>query len=200
MEKKPYHHKDLKRTLIEKGIEIVSSEGSSRFSLRRVAAACGVSHAAPYSHFKSKEELMTAMQQYIADQFSMLLEDTIRHHENDPELLLYMGKAYVAFFLCHPHYFTFLYLQSDVNIDISAESSADGNFRPFVVFREAAFSRFSNTGLSQQEKNDLVIALWAAVHGIASIASMKHVTYDEAWDQKIVDMLKALGKIKEAGL
>lgn len=48
MPKKQYHHKDLRNALIEKGIEIVNSEGLHSFSLRKVAAACGVSHAAPY--------------------------------------------------------------------------------------------------------------------------------------------------------
>ena len=67
MPKKQYHHKDLRNALIEKGIEIVNSEGLHSFSLRKVAAACGVSHAAPYSHFQSKEELLDAMQQHITD-------------------------------------------------------------------------------------------------------------------------------------
>ena len=42
MTKKQYHHKDLRNALIEKGIEIVNSEGLHSFSLRKVAAACGV--------------------------------------------------------------------------------------------------------------------------------------------------------------
>lgn len=61
MTKKQYHHKDLRNALIEKGIEIVNSEGLYSFSLRKVAAACGVSHAAPYSHFQSKEELLLSL-------------------------------------------------------------------------------------------------------------------------------------------
>ena len=50
MEKKPYHHKNLKNDLIEKGIELVNKNGINQLSLRKVAQACGVSHAAPYSH------------------------------------------------------------------------------------------------------------------------------------------------------
>ena len=48
MEKKPYHHKNLKNDLIEKGIELVNKNGINQLSLRKVAQACGVSHAAPY--------------------------------------------------------------------------------------------------------------------------------------------------------
>jgi len=43
MEKKPYHHKNLKNDLIEKGIELVNKNGINQLSLRKVAQACGVS-------------------------------------------------------------------------------------------------------------------------------------------------------------
>ena len=60
-QRQTYHHKDLRNALIETGIQIVNTEGVNAFSLRKVAAACGVSHAAPYSHFQNKEELLEAM-------------------------------------------------------------------------------------------------------------------------------------------
>ena len=63
--KLPYHREGLKNLLIEKGIEIVNTDGVQSFSLRKAAAACKVSHAAPYSHFRNKEELLNAMQLHI---------------------------------------------------------------------------------------------------------------------------------------
>ena len=39
MEKKPYHHKNLKNDLIEKGIELVNKNGINQLSLRKVAQA-----------------------------------------------------------------------------------------------------------------------------------------------------------------
>lgn len=77
---KSYHHKNLRNELIEKGIRLVNEEGLKAFSLRKAAAACGVSHAAPYSHFQNKEELLEAMQNYITDEFSAILEDTISEY------------------------------------------------------------------------------------------------------------------------
>lgn len=191
MEKKPYHHKDLKNALIEKGIELVSAEGVNTVSLRQVAAACGVSHAAPYSHFANKEDLLNAMQQYITEQFTALLEHTIRQYEADPELLLHMGKTYIMFFLDHPHYFSFLYLQSNIKINLCANACDTENFKPFVLFKNTVFSMPEFAGCSQQEKRDYVLALWACVHGIASIATMKNVSYDVCWEDKIVDLLQA---------
>lgn len=96
-QRQSYHHKDLRKALIKTGIELVSKEGVNAFSLRKVAAACGVSHAAPYSHFQNKEELLNAMQIFITDRFSELLEKTIEMNRNVAEVLKDMGIAYVSF-------------------------------------------------------------------------------------------------------
>lgn len=189
MPKKQYHHKDLRNALIEKGIEIVNSEGMNSFSLRKVAAACGVSHAAPYSHFQSKEELLDAMQQHITDQFSMILEETISDYEDTPELLKNMGVAYVSFFIDNPHYFSFIYSQSNVNIDLTFGSSDEENYRPFVIYKTVVSKILDRINYPMQKQEDVIIALWAFIHGITSLATMKHVSYDGNWKQKVTDYM-----------
>ena len=58
-----YHHGDLRNALIEAGLKIINVSGKDSLSLRKVASACGVSHAAPYAHFSDKESLMEAIKQ-----------------------------------------------------------------------------------------------------------------------------------------
>ena len=57
MSNNSYHHGNLKNALIEAGIEMVNEGGTASLSLRKVAAKCGVSNAAPYAHFAGKEEM-----------------------------------------------------------------------------------------------------------------------------------------------
>lgn len=64
MEKK-YHHGDLKTELIKAGLQMIQEKGIEKVSLRKLAAMCNVSEAAPYSHFKNKEELLFAIQEYV---------------------------------------------------------------------------------------------------------------------------------------
>lgn len=105
-----YHHKNLRNELIEKGIELVEEYGMQQLSLRKVAQACNVSHAAPYSHFKNKDDLILAMQSYITDQFTERLQDVIAKHSGKPEFLMEFGKAYVLFFSSEsPLFFLFIY-------------------------------------------------------------------------------------------
>ena len=76
MNGKPYHHGDLRRALIETGIDFIKQKGEEALSLRKIAEICGVSNAAPYAHFKSKDEFIVAIQKYIMDLFAATLEKT----------------------------------------------------------------------------------------------------------------------------
>ena len=187
----PYHHKDLKNALIEKGIELVNEEGLKTFSLRKVAAACGVSHAAPYSHFQNKELLLNAMQKHITNEFSKLLETTIAEHGKGSDALGYLGKAYVTFFMDNPHYFSFLFTQSDVRIDLSFGADSGNNYKPFEIYKEVVFSLLEKSKYPQERRKDAIIAIWSFVHGLASVVTMKNTIYDEDWREKITDFMGA---------
>ena len=62
---KGYHHGNLRKELIEKGIKMINDTGEEKLSLRKLAVECGVSNAAPYTHFKNKDELLKAIYIYF---------------------------------------------------------------------------------------------------------------------------------------
>ena len=189
---KPYHHGNLKNELLEAGIDLINKEGESSFSLRKVAALCGVSHAAPYSHFQNKEELLKEMQAYVTAQFIQALEDTVRtsSHPDDPELLIQIGKSYVLFFLHYPQYFSFLFSQPCMEIDLSMNDVGKNDFPPFRLFRNVAQRVLKKIGLPENKIKDAIISMWALVHGLASIVTMKYVHYDQNWEIKIDDFIR----------
>ncbi len=189
---KPYHHGNLKNELLEAGIGLINDEGESNFSLRKVAALCGVSHAAPYSHFQNKEDLLKEMQAYVTAQFMQVLEDTVRTSTcpEDSELLIQIGKSYVLFFLHHPQYFSFLFSQPCMEIDLSMNGDGENNFPPFRLFRDAAQRVLKNMGFPINKINDAIISMWALVHGLSSIVTMKYVRYDQNWETKIEDIIR----------
>ena len=87
---KKYHHGDLKIQLIKSGLQMIQEDGINRLSLRRLAQMCNVSEAAPYSHFKNKEELLVAIQEYVTEQLSKCLKDAYENteHSNSPIAIL----------------------------------------------------------------------------------------------------------------
>ncbi len=66
--------KDVKTRLILSGILELEEHGLRDFSLRRVAQGAEVSCAAPYRHFRDKEELVLAIIAYIRESWELLAE------------------------------------------------------------------------------------------------------------------------------
>ncbi len=55
----------LREKLIVAGMDELVQHGLERFSVRRIAASCGVSCAAPYKHFADRETFLAAIIEYI---------------------------------------------------------------------------------------------------------------------------------------
>jgi AcrR family transcriptional regulator len=56
-----YHHGNLQPTLVKAALALVEKRGAEGWTLREVARRAGVSHAAPYRHFRNKEALLAAV-------------------------------------------------------------------------------------------------------------------------------------------
>lgn len=189
MEEKPYHHGNLENMLIEEGIKMINREGFQNLSLRKVAAKCGVSHTAPYKHFVNKEALLEAIQKYITDQFSEVLEDCLHIHEEDPDKMIFLGKAYLKFFRENPHYFHFFLSHSGGQIDLSQLTSVS-RYKPFEIFKKAAREYVHRGGVPEVFQAQIIISMWAIVHGITSMATMNGVHYQGDWSKLLEAILK----------
>ena len=104
-----YQHGNLREALVQAGLKLLSEGGVEGLSLRAAAQLAGVSHAAPYRHFKDKDALVAA----IAEQGFRLLTASMRAElavldagqAADPhQRLAAVGKGYVQFALQHPAY------------------------------------------------------------------------------------------------
>ncbi|EPF32012.1 hypothetical protein HMPREF9194_00505 [Treponema maltophilum ATCC 51939] len=190
--KLPYHREGLKNLLIEKGIEIVNTDGVQSFSLRKAAAACKVSHAAPYSHFHNKEELLNAMQLHITERFSKMLETAIAENKKPAALLKKLGIAYVSFFIDNPAYFQFLYSKSDIKVDLTLSVPDEENYKPYILYKNSILSLLKQAKVPKKKQNDILITIWAFIHGLTALAAMKNVHYDKKWKEKITDFMDLL--------
>lgn len=179
MNDKNYHHGNLREELIEKGIEILNAEGYANLSLRKVAKACDVSHAAPYNHFKDKDELLLAMQQHVESEFAGVLRQAAAVNA-EGDALMAQGIAYIRFFVQNPTYFDFMVNQDNAGIVI-ARDNIDSGYLPFNLFRDQALQSMAAWGVQPAKRPDMLAAMWAVVHGVTSMATMKSISYDGDW-------------------
>jgi AcrR family transcriptional regulator len=110
LENTKYHHGDLKNALIEAGLEIISQEGIDELSIRSVAKKIGVSHAAPYRHFKNKEEIIMAIALTGFRMRKKEVDKALARGGDDPRAqLVHLAKANIAFAVAHPDYFRVMF-------------------------------------------------------------------------------------------
>ena len=102
--KDSYHHGDLKNALIEAGADILSKDGVSALSLRKVAQKAGVSHAAPYAHFADKQALIAAIstEGYKQTATSRSRRSAEQYRADPLRRLVEASWAYVQFALDEP--------------------------------------------------------------------------------------------------
>ena len=94
----------VREQLLIAGLAELEAHGVSDFSLRRVAAACDLSCAAPYRHFKDKETLIAAILAHIQNQLRLLLAQIAAVYPDDPRRQLAEScLAYIRFCQATPH-------------------------------------------------------------------------------------------------
>jgi AcrR family transcriptional regulator len=167
-----YHHKNLKEEMIKNSIRIIGEEGYGKFSMRKVAGACGVSHAAPYRHFKDKDSLITAIFDQVNEKFDRILKSALEKHPSDTkDQLREMAFLYIKFFVENPEYMKFLFF-SDFNKAIQEKTGAPNMVeisRPYHTFISTV-ERFRAAGgkdIRQIDQEAHILSLWGLAHGIA---------------------------------
>ena len=164
-----YHHGDLKNALIQAGLEILAEEGLGRLSLRRVAKQAGVSHAAPYSHFRDKQALIAAISTEGFRQLYIQIKTAFEAHKDEPEILLVeTAWAYLQFALNAPNYFKLMF---------SSALEKEKDYPDFVAASQENFVQLSEIvkicqdgGVLKQGDTDLVaVSVWSTVHGYTSL-------------------------------
>ncbi|MGH4121577.1 MAG: TetR/AcrR family transcriptional regulator [Clostridium sp.] len=187
-----YHHGDLKESLIKMGLKLFNEEGEEKFSIRKVAALCNVSHAALYKHFKSKEELINAISEYVFNNFESSLAEVIEKYKNDPyERIIELGKKYVWFMVEHPDYLKFAFLtKSESKIIIEENKLENGEYPTFNIFENCALDFLKSINVKKEEYVQDVIAMWSMVHGLATMLSYKTFSYEGNYLKLVENILR----------
>lgn len=182
-----YHHGNLREALIEAGIRIINERGEDALSLRSVASACDVSHAAPYAHFKDKDELIEAIRKSVTEQLMGELEDAVCTAVNSEIAIVGMGKRYVSFFRDNPDYFKFLFGRQNITAHLRIDEKTDDDYPPFVLLKEIYLKYLKENGIKKNKKDQEVelLKIWASAHGLAALACMSGVIPSFDWDEML---------------
>ena len=183
MEKKPYHHGNLHETLLEESMAMIHEEGMSQFSLRKLAKRVGVSPTACYNHFSNMEDLLSAITEYIDARFTEAVEKGVEKSLSNPRnLMIELGKEYVSFFAENPFYFSYIFENTDKEIELT-DLDFTSNYAPFVLFKNSAITVMKQANIPEEHYRNNIVAMWAIVHGLAAMANMKSFKFNGDWKE-----------------
>ncbi len=175
--KKSYHHGDLKNALIEAGADILSKDGVSGLSLRKVAQKAGVSHTAPYAHFADKQALIAAISTEGYKKLYEQIAQVAEQYRSDPlRRLVESSWAYVQFALDEPDHF---------KVTLSGMIEKEQDYPAFVETARQTFglvvevvTQCQQAGILRQGAPDLTaVSVWALIHGFVTLLLENQISH-----------------------
>jgi AcrR family transcriptional regulator len=164
-----YHHGNLKEALVRAALALIAEKGPAGFTFAEAARWAGVSPAAPYRHFRDRDELMADVARRGFDLFESALKKAWDEGRPDPSTAFdRLGRAYLAFAKNEPAYYSAMF-EAGIPLDSDSELRAAGD-RAFGVLRGATEVLVA-TMPPKQRPPVMMMALhiWALSHGIASL-------------------------------
>lgn len=163
---------DVKSRLLEAAAHLLHEGGPGALSLREVARRAGVSHAAPYNHFPSKQALLVELafdgwrqlNRSMADAQAMASPSTL-------DQLMASGLGYVRYALRNPATYK-LMVQSEFRPPEDVPALLDCSDAAYERLRQAVTAVREERGLPLDPpavETDCLVC-WGLVHGLAMLS------------------------------
>jgi AcrR family transcriptional regulator len=153
---KRYHHGDLGPSLRQAALAILEKEGLPALSLRSVARRAGVSHAAPYRHYPSREALLADVACEGLAQLRGELAQAASAPGDRGDRIVRIGGAYLRFATRH---------EGLLRLMFGSELPNRSEF-PGVAEGTALIGEEIGRALNDAAGG---LAVWAAMHGLAML-------------------------------
>jgi AcrR family transcriptional regulator len=169
MQKRGYHHGNLRQALVDAALTLIEAKGPMGFTLSEAAKAAGVTPAAVYRHFKGREDLIAELARQGYEAFGELLEYAYASGlPSDQAAFEATGRAYLAFARKYPGHYIAMF-ESGISIQRTPELYQ-------VATRAHGVLERSATKLSQHIPADrrpppqmFSAHIWAMSHGVVEL-------------------------------
>lgn len=163
-----YHHGNLRRALIEAAAARIEEAGPAGLTLRVLAGRLGVSHAAPYRHFRGKGDLLGAVAEEGYCRLARALQEADATGPDEVRLRR-LAKAYLDFARQRPALYRLMQGLSAVNESVGADAGRDGRGEVVGAIEEAVHAATASCGPAV-DRRTLVLVTWATLDGLCRLA------------------------------
>jgi AcrR family transcriptional regulator len=196
-----YHHGNLREALLQAALDLIGQKGAAGFTFADAARMAGVSPAAPYRHFRDRDELLSSIAQRGFEQFEAALTeawddgrpDTVTAFER-------VGRAYLNFAREQPAFYSAMF-ESGIPVDMNPTLMAASE-RAFAIIRAAAerLAALAPPGVPRPPAMMMALHIWSMSHGVASLFARGDaarrklpMSPDELLEAEVLIYLRGLG-------
>jgi AcrR family transcriptional regulator len=174
-----YRHGDLRRALLEAGIQLARSGGPDAVVLREATRRAGVAPNAAYRHFADRQALRRAVCAAALSALAVAIEKELaglpRARERDAAgaaraRLRAVGTGYLRFAKAEPGLFrTAFSVPADLEDAASPDMAGQSGLTPFQLLAAALDGLVEADVLPRERRPGAEFLAWSAVHGLAML-------------------------------
>lgn len=161
-----YHHGNLREALLAAALDILATDGIDGLSLRSLARATGVTQAAPYSHFRDKDELLAAVAETGFQRLALGMAEAAAGAKAVQEKIEKLACAYARFAVENKPLFGIMF----------GRELADMKRFPTLAMTAGKSYALISAALSQrtaaqggEDARFLTTAVWSLCHGLTML-------------------------------
>lgn len=150
-------------------LELIAEKGPAGVTFAEAARWAGVSPAAPYRHFRDRDELLSSVALQGFERFAAMLVTAWNDGRPNPSKAFEdLGRAYLAFARTEPAYYSAMF-EAGIPLDGNPELLAASE-RAFGVLRSASETMIGRMpARSRPPVLMMALHVWALSHGVASL-------------------------------
>lgn len=171
-----YRHGDLRRALLEAGIELARAGGPEAVVLREATRRAGVTPNAAYRHFASRDSLLAAVRAEAVAAVARAMEEEYRAVPSDGSAtaqararLRAVGSGYLRFAFSQTGLFRTAFGGS-FQVDNAASKAGASGLNPFQHLNAALDDLVAAGALPASRRQGAEYLAWSTVHGMALLA------------------------------
>ncbi len=164
-----YHHGDLRQALVDAAVAVLRERGVQALTLRAVARAVGVSHTAPYRHFKNRRALVAAVAEDAFVRMGAAIGRAVQGGEPGLPALRRGMAAYVRFAHEHPAEYRVMFGPELARRDDLPE--LEGTALGVFGLLRGGIARLQQGGaIGKGDPGLMAITAWATLHGLVMLS------------------------------
>ena len=183
-ERKQRNKKDMADSILDAAMKLFLSQGYKNVTIRKIADEIEYSPATIYLYFKDKEEILLALQTRAFEKF-YTAQKSVQNIEDPVQRLIAHGEVYIKFAIENPEQYDLMFIMEQPVIKKPEEWHTGMN--SYDLLRQNVKECTDRGLLKFDDFEAASFALWAFVHGIATILIKRGMMVPDEYREAMIN-------------